>query len=105
MAPRETVVTQPVDIGVSQPAFWNEPVALLLVLGLLAWILARILLRRRPQPAAWPVPSLLGLESKRPEPVSLPEPAPPLQDTEPAPVEAEAEVDEEAREEELELVA
>jgi flagellar biosynthesis/type III secretory pathway M-ring protein FliF/YscJ len=94
-----------VDIVVSEPAFWNEPVALLLVLGLLAWILVRILLRRRSQPAAWPVPSLLGLEAKRPEPVSLPKPAPPLQDTEPAPVEADAEVDEETREEELELVA
>ena len=85
--------------------------ALLLVVGLFAGLLGLILLRRRRQPAAWPVPSLLGLEAARPEPLRLPEPesllelTPALQDVEPAPVEVEAEAGEEASEEELELVA
>ena len=109
------MTTRSVEIPSKQPTisiepvpllpFSLEPAALLMVLGLFAWTLARVLRRRRRQPKAWPVPSLLGLEAILPEPVSLPKPEPPLQGAEPAPVDANAEVGEETREEELELVA
>ena len=86
--------------------FWLEPTALLLLLSLLTWALVRVLRRR---PAAWPVPSLLGLEVGRPEatPVTEPEGMPEsvqvsLSD-EMSPVAADAEAARESREEEAEV--